>query len=210
MTPTAIPDHQAPNKLCRACQSKIPLLATKCIKCGSHQNWERYLIFSSSVLSLLVALVSVLSFAIPAWKKALTPSAPSASVAYVGMTDESLHITLSNTGELPIIITDTYIRIDDVGIRMDISPDDGRIVVQSGNVKELLVRFYKNKGQISTISRNTLLNVVDNKSDCKLSIGYVDAFNKRSVSEMNIGDAQCYVFSVRTLQAEGSLAMKAR
>ncbi len=72
MAKTTTPVHPA-QKTCRACAYPMPASANKCVKCGSVQDWQRYLGFSSAVLGLLVALVSVLTFAIPIWKDNVTP-----------------------------------------------------------------------------------------------------------------------------------------
>ena len=47
------------NKQCPSCREYINVAATKCTHCGSFQNWRRHLNFSSSLLSLMVALISV-------------------------------------------------------------------------------------------------------------------------------------------------------
>lgn len=56
---------------CRVCKEEIKQGSNKCIHCGSFQDWRRYINFSNTVLALLVALASVLSWGIPAVKEAL-------------------------------------------------------------------------------------------------------------------------------------------
>ncbi len=51
---------------CLVCREVIKPNARKCIHCNSFQNWRRFVSVSTTVLSLLVALVSVLSVGIPA------------------------------------------------------------------------------------------------------------------------------------------------
>lgn len=46
-------------KVCFQCCNEIPANAKICTACSSFQNWRRHLNFSSTVLALLVALVSV-------------------------------------------------------------------------------------------------------------------------------------------------------
>jgi hypothetical protein len=60
-------------KPCIDCSSEIPDDARKCVHCGALQTWLRHIGFSSTVLSLLVALVSVAGLAIPPIVDAFTP-----------------------------------------------------------------------------------------------------------------------------------------
>ncbi|MBY5668781.1 hypothetical protein HFO43_09510 [Rhizobium leguminosarum] len=46
-------------KLCKYCQKSMPLKATKCVECDSWQNWRGALNFSVPILSLLLALATV-------------------------------------------------------------------------------------------------------------------------------------------------------
>jgi hypothetical protein len=50
---------------CIACKSEIEKGATLCSECGSYQNWRRHFTFTSTVLSLLVALISVIGLVAP-------------------------------------------------------------------------------------------------------------------------------------------------
>lgn len=65
-------DGTLPKVVCRFCHSEISHGASKCVVCGSFQNWRRHLQFSSTVLSLLVALVSVTALATPLLINVLT------------------------------------------------------------------------------------------------------------------------------------------
>jgi hypothetical protein len=67
-----IPDRIAPlekalgpSKSCRICARPIPLAAVKCADCFSYQDWRSGLGVSTTVLSMLVALVSVVAAATP-------------------------------------------------------------------------------------------------------------------------------------------------
>src|SRR5258708_28682650 len=55
-----------PGSRCVTCREKIERGAKICIRCNQFQDWRRFFGLSSTILSLLVALVSVLSIAIPA------------------------------------------------------------------------------------------------------------------------------------------------
>lgn len=68
---------------CIECREIINEQARVCLKCNSRQDWRRHLSFSSTILSLLIALASVLSTAIPAIVSALTPHSSHINVAVV-------------------------------------------------------------------------------------------------------------------------------
>ena len=52
-------------KICKICGHEIPDSAKKCTVCGSFQNWRGHINFSSTILALLVALISVVATSIP-------------------------------------------------------------------------------------------------------------------------------------------------
>lgn len=58
-------ERVSPVKACSTCGEQIPLSAIKCSKCGTFQDWRRHLGFSSTILALLTALLSVATVAGP-------------------------------------------------------------------------------------------------------------------------------------------------
>jgi hypothetical protein len=89
-------------KHCRVCAEPINKAAQKCIHCQTEQSvWRRRLGFSSTVLALLIALISVLSSAVPAFKEILTPKDSHLSFTYLGATDDYIGILISNSGNRP-------------------------------------------------------------------------------------------------------------
>ena len=60
-------------KACRLCGESIKAAARKCIKCDSWQDWRAGLGVGTTALSLLVALVTVITAAAPVLKRAATP-----------------------------------------------------------------------------------------------------------------------------------------
>ncbi len=71
-------------KLCRICCEPIAAGARKCIHCDSFQDWRGNLGVSATVLSLLVALVSVLTASAPILTKTLTPERSDLAFAFQG------------------------------------------------------------------------------------------------------------------------------
>ena len=66
---------------CLACRETIREGATVCIKCNARQDWRRHLNFSSTILSLLIAFLSVLSIGVPSLLKSLEPLEASISAS---------------------------------------------------------------------------------------------------------------------------------
>lgn len=59
---------------CILCCEQIPSGAKICTKCDAYQDWRRFFGVSGTILTLLVALVSVLAIGGPAVRNALTPN----------------------------------------------------------------------------------------------------------------------------------------
>ena len=55
-------------KICLDCLEPIPAKARKCLKCGSFQDWRRFTGQSATTLSLLIALITVSTFAYNTWR----------------------------------------------------------------------------------------------------------------------------------------------
>lgn len=53
---------------CPICREQIPKGAKKCVKCQSELRWRRYLIFGSTTLALITALISVIALSAPTIK----------------------------------------------------------------------------------------------------------------------------------------------
>lgn len=89
-------------KHCRVCAEPINRLATKCIHCGSEQSvWRQRMGLSSTVLSLLVALIAVLTAAIPVIVNAITPDSSRLTLAITEATGSLIGIVVFNSGNRP-------------------------------------------------------------------------------------------------------------
>jgi len=85
-------------KPCRACWEPINQHASKCIHCGSEQGWRARLAIGSTTLSLLVALFSVLTVAIPVSVSMLTPKNSKLAFSPQGLTKTNVSVLVSNNG----------------------------------------------------------------------------------------------------------------
>lgn len=97
-------------KTCRECSSKIPDSARKCTHCNAFQDWRRFLSVGNSSLSLVVALIAVLSIAVPVIGDSIVPKYERVSARVVTqMTDDRLGgkvlvVLVSNAGTAPAFI----------------------------------------------------------------------------------------------------------
>jgi hypothetical protein len=80
------------------CAEPIKLNARKCVHCESYQDWFSNLGLSATILSLLVALLSVLSTTVPVLKDALTPKNSKLIFSVQGADDKYVSVLASNEG----------------------------------------------------------------------------------------------------------------
>ena len=92
------------NSTCKFCLNEIPNGAWKCSHCGSSQRWPTFFPTVQTTLVLLVALVSVVSMAIPIIHNALSPDDSDVTFNYIDRTDISIPIIASNKGTRPASI----------------------------------------------------------------------------------------------------------
>ena len=89
-------------RTCRTCGEEIKPLARKCIHCGSYQDFRSYLSAAIiTVLSLIVALVSLVITATPLISKAVKGESSNFSFSIQSPTDKAIPIFISNSGTRP-------------------------------------------------------------------------------------------------------------
>jgi hypothetical protein len=98
-------------KKCRECGEQIPESARKCSKCDAYQDWRHIFGFGTTTLSLLVALFSVLTVAVPVLERAFTPTYEAVTVRVVAQRFEPslqknvLVILLANGGTVKAFVS---------------------------------------------------------------------------------------------------------
>lgn len=96
------PEPARHQKQCTTCGEEIAQSARKCIHCDSFQDWRRYLAFSSTVLALLVALLSVATVAAPVFRDLLTTKDSELVASFQGFnSDDEAVFVVSNSGNRP-------------------------------------------------------------------------------------------------------------
>ena len=92
---------ESEKKPCRVCGEDINITARKCIHCNSFQDWRVYLGLSTSVLSLLVALVSVVALSTPIIKDAIQPKNSQVTLKFQYYNRDTINLIMSNPGNRP-------------------------------------------------------------------------------------------------------------
>jgi len=93
---------------CIDCNELIRLNARKCHHCGSFQDWRRFSMQSTTTLSLLIALITVSTFAYNSWRSQNPITGIHASTR-IEQTEEILD--LINTGEVSIAVKSVRIAL---------------------------------------------------------------------------------------------------
>ena len=102
--------------LCRFCREPLPPRAVYCTKCSNFQDWRRFFSVSSVVLSLLIALLSVLSTGGPTIVRVLTPNRSRIEIKAAYLSNTGLNVVVSNTGNRPGFIVAAKFVIYDTNI----------------------------------------------------------------------------------------------
>ena len=104
-------EQKHPQSVCTFCKNVINPEAVKCPKCGSFQNWRKNINLSTTLVSLLIALISVTGIVVPILWQALTPSRSQVSVEHAFVTDNFAYLYLANSGSRPALIETIKLRI---------------------------------------------------------------------------------------------------
>lgn len=131
------------NKRCRICGEDIKLAARKCVHCGSWQDWRGSIGMSATILSLLVALVSVTTALLPAMTDFLRTDDSSFRFSFQRSSKQGFAILVSNIGRRPgsvgsalidlsskkQFIGEIYFDMSDIGNRAAVAVQPGSTVL---------------------------------------------------------------------------------
>lgn len=98
-------------KHCVMCAEPIRFKATKCKHCGSYQHWLGRISVISTVLSLVIALISVIGLTAPAMKDFLTPSGAALRFSQPEFSRGSVSVTVTNYGAMPASVGVAFITV---------------------------------------------------------------------------------------------------
>ena len=99
-------------KACATCGALMPVLALKCTKCESYQNWYRGVTLSTTVLALLTALVSVIGAIVPNFWNWATSGNSRVAVSFAHDDDQGgFFLTATNDGDRSGSIADVIVEL---------------------------------------------------------------------------------------------------
>ena len=180
---TTIPLPPTPETICVVCKETIKHGASKCIHCDSHQGWRRYLDFSSVVLALFIALISVLGTVVPIFVRFFAVN--DADLQFAVQQSEypgSIYLVVSNTGTRSGIVKTVFLQKISEPTALNLEYDFGNFDHAD---KNLLISAGESK-----IFYITLHNDPNEPQDYKipyfLQIKYYDFALKEKIFRLNL------------------------
>ena len=137
--------------VCVHCRSAISPGAPRCATCGGYQNWRRHLALSSTVLSLLVALVSVTALAVPVVLDAVRGHRSVLSVDLSFVDGEVAYFHFANQGGAPGLVESVTLAARGYNVDFEIDQlgqeaDERLIRANEGGVLRLDIRRVRSNG----------------------------------------------------------------
>ncbi len=84
--------------ICKICLSEMKVGAKKCLICNSYQDWRRYFNNSVMILSLLIALISVITTGGPIIKSLFVQDRSAVHFSILNCENDKIQIVSSNLG----------------------------------------------------------------------------------------------------------------
>ncbi len=100
---------------CRFCRTEMRPGAVYCTECKKFQNWQRFLGFSSTVLALIIALMSVSSAVLPGLVDYFTPARTQLSLSVIEHRSGEFVLLAKNGGNRDIVLGAAQIEFRSVG-----------------------------------------------------------------------------------------------
>jgi hypothetical protein len=119
---------------CQQCRLAIPDTAQICTHCQSYQDWRRWFSVSSTVLALLTALISVLSFALPNFIQLLHSPRSEMAAPIISMEGTTVRLLVINNGDAPGMFVRARSRSEYLAGATKIRlRDDQKAIIEPGN-----------------------------------------------------------------------------
>jgi predicted nucleic acid-binding Zn ribbon protein len=90
-----------PLKSCNDCGEAIPSDADKCTHCDTFQDWRRYLNFSTTMVALITALISVVASSLPAVRELVIGDRSDMTLNFQRVENAKILLLGSNSGTRP-------------------------------------------------------------------------------------------------------------
>jgi predicted nucleic acid-binding Zn ribbon protein len=134
-----------PEEVCKVCRKPIPAGAVKCVACGSYQDWRRFLLSWTALISAVVGvLIAVVAFLSPVYQYLFPPQVAPAQLAISFercLSDSIAMLTTNNGGQTAVVERPTFdIFADGRWQRMNMTGlwDRGEDPFQEDNDREVL------------------------------------------------------------------------
>ena len=173
---------------CHACQEELKAGARKCRYCGSSQDWRRHLTFSSTVLALLVALVSVVSLSSPFVRQALQEDNSDITVSFAGLCNGYIVVIASNRGTRPATVMNGTLFSEGIFGAADFKPATGPHFVSEGTSARIPLELLNSRAQ-----DKPLLSLRESINACDLRIDVLDfdsALRSHEIDLLNLESAR--------------------
>ncbi|MER8882427.1 hypothetical protein [Mesorhizobium sp. M0590] len=119
---------------CRQCSLSIPESAHICTHCQSFQDWRRWFAVSNTVLALLTALISVLSFAVPSFIGLLHSPRSDMAAPMITLEGTTIRLLVNNNGDAPGVFVRAVTKSDYLAGATKIRlRDDQKAIVAPGS-----------------------------------------------------------------------------
>lgn len=128
---------------CKFCREALREGATRCPACGSFQNWRRHLTLSATVLSLLVALVSVSALALPVFVDAFEPRRSRVSVELSFWSGDYAYLYFTNDGSRPALVESIDLHLGTFHVRFPPHKLTADETVEQRLVRERTTEIYR-------------------------------------------------------------------
>jgi hypothetical protein len=182
---TDVPPEQH-KKLCTTCGEPIAQSARKCIHCDTYQDWRGYLAFSSTVLALLVALLSVATVAGPVFRDLLISKDSKLVASFQELHNEEATFVVSNSGSQAGTVGEAFVLVAEKGqttliplprvFKSSVEEREGQFI-EAG--KSRLVR-YEPPREVERISNISWADVT--KLQCAIGIHLINFSARREAS----------------------------
>ena len=168
-----------PTKPCRVCALPIPAAARKCTECDSFQDWRGGFSVSTTMLSLIIAVVTSTAAAIPAIRDATALQDSDISIRYLSRNRDFLSFAAVNQGTKAGFVSGGRL-CTQAGRGVTLQEGSGRAfsLVPGGEVVELRFRVHSQ----SKIGADTFMRRVREagQAPCR---GFLAVSNFRATTE---------------------------
>lgn len=175
---------------CQQCRLSIPQGAQICTNCQSYQDWRRWFSVSGTVLALLTALISVLSFAVPSFITFLHSPHSDLAAPMVSLEGTTIRLLVVNNGDAPGVFVRAQTESDYLAgaTKIRLRDDQKAIIAPGSNLLMFDVVPLLSEGQSYGNSLEMLTLIAAHKEAPKTDVVFVfgDSDGELRVSRLSL------------------------